>query len=173
MQTHTAPILVTTKRREPGFTLVELLVVIAIIGILIALLLPAIQAAREAARRGQCANNLKQLALAIQNHHDQKGTFPPGCVLEKYPYSGSDNFYTGWTREIMAFAEDSALRELYNPTVPVNSPTDPNAKRFRETLVPLFTCPSDIQMELVIPDSGPAKRDSVPFMTSSYRGNAG
>jgi prepilin-type N-terminal cleavage/methylation domain-containing protein len=161
------------QQASRAFTLVELLVVIAIIGILVALLLPAIQAAREAARRSQCSNNLKQIALAALNHHDQKQSFPPGCVMEKYPYSGGDNFFTGWTREVMAYAEDSALRELYNPTVPVNSTTDLNAKKFRETLVPLYTCPSDFPMELIIPESGPANANSIVFMTGSYRGNAG
>ena len=62
-----------------GFTLVELLVVIAIIGILVALLLPAIQAAREAARRTQCTNHMKQLALAVQNYHDARKFLPPGA----------------------------------------------------------------------------------------------
>ena len=66
-----------TKSKMRGFTLVELLVVIAIIGVLVALLLPAIQAAREAARRNSCQNKLKQLSVAFQNHHDVQKNFPP------------------------------------------------------------------------------------------------
>ncbi len=103
----------------------ELLVVIAIIGILVALLLPAIQAAHEAARRAQCSNNLRQIGLALHNHHTAKNNFPPGALYASWLYSGTENAYSGWTREILAYAEDDALHDLYNPKLPVCTPYNP------------------------------------------------
>ena len=96
------------RKVERGFTLVELLVVIAIIGILIALLLPAVQAAREAARRSQCSNNLKQIGLAMHNYHDTHRTFPLGSfnLREVWPSSG-----TNWRALILPYIEQSTVHD--------------------------------------------------------------
>ncbi|WP_197531211.1 DUF1559 domain-containing protein [Posidoniimonas corsicana] len=158
------------RSQTRGFTLVELLVVIAIIGVLIALLLPAVQAAREAARRMQCSNKLKQIALAMHNYHDSNKVFPPGAQ-QSSTNIGNASYYVGWTREIMPFMEDTQLKDLYIPDVPVNSTTDLGAKTFRETFVPAYLCPSDLTPELAVPASGPTNGQQ--FATSSYAANAG
>jgi prepilin-type N-terminal cleavage/methylation domain-containing protein len=97
---------------KKGFTLVELLVVIAIIGVLIALLLPAVQAAREAARRSQCTNNLKQLALAAQNYHDVAvNALPTSCTLKQNSNNNNDDGGWSYAYQILPYIEQSALYE--------------------------------------------------------------
>jgi prepilin-type N-terminal cleavage/methylation domain-containing protein/prepilin-type processing-associated H-X9-DG protein len=160
-------------RRLAGFTLVELLVVIAIIGVLVALLLPAVQAAREAARRAQCANNLKQIGLAVLNYESSKGVLPYGNMIGSQGYQGDNTeMYSGWTREIMPYAENNQVKSLYDPKLQV---LDPSAKAFRETQMAMYTCPSDFPMELLAPGGGRAREAAlnIPFMPGSYRGNAG
>ncbi len=116
-----------------AFTLVELLVVIAIIGVLVALLLPAVQAAREAARRSSCTNNLKQLGLAAQNHHDTYRRLPPGF-----------EWNTGWSwgTWLLPFIEQDNLYDQLNPAT--NAPVDVNTGNFpMRTSLDAFLCPSD------------------------------
>src|ERR1700704_1172169 len=93
-------------RFRRGFTLVELLVVIAIIGILVALLLPAVQSAREAARRTQCTNNLKNLAIGLHNYHDTYKAFPPGFDFGDWWVAT-----WGWSYHTLPFIEERALHD--------------------------------------------------------------
>lgn len=102
-----------TMSRRPGFTLIELLVVIAIIGVLVALLLPAIQAAREAARRSQCQNNLKQIGLALLNFETAYGTYP-GNVRSGITATNPSGFRQGWMLYITPFLERQDIFDAYN-----------------------------------------------------------
>jgi prepilin-type N-terminal cleavage/methylation domain-containing protein/prepilin-type processing-associated H-X9-DG protein len=133
------------QRKPGGFTLVELLVVITIIGILIALLLPAVQAAREAARRMQCSNNFKQAGLALHNYHSIKGCFPPGefCGIP------NNNFLFGWSAYILPYLELEALYDNIDFGPSGYASTAAAAGKMSNlavsaTVIPAFLCPSDV-----------------------------
>ncbi|MBN2293393.1 MAG: DUF1559 domain-containing protein [Pirellulales bacterium] len=130
-----------TKYRN-GFTLVELLVVIAIIGILIALLLPAVQAAREAARRMQCTNNLKNLGLAMHNYHGALGSFPPG--FETINSAGNVAGGWAWAVYLMPYIEQSSLKDSLSPTkYKLDEVTsNPDLLKMLQTNLSIFECPS-------------------------------
>jgi len=149
-----------------AFTLVELLVVIAIIGVLVALLLPAVQQAREAARRMTCQNNLKQIGIALHNHHDVKNIFPPGGM------NTGDNgtaCYTTWTIEILPFIEQQALYSQYRQDLLNHNAINRAIGQLR--MVP-YECPSDpIRYKLEPPASGPDSGSN--WRHGSYRACSG
>ncbi|GAA4424577.1 DUF1559 domain-containing protein [Bremerella cremea] len=157
---------VTLTARRRGFTLVELLVVIAIIGILIALLLPAVQQAREAARRSQCKNNLKQLGLAMHMYHDTYQSFPIGIQAA---WGGS------WSWSILPFIEQQALFDVMpNPVNDSGSfgGSDARSEQLRQlvrTPIATYFCPSQVD--------GPIEGTDVNGLTlrakTNYLANAG
>ena len=159
----------TTQRR--GLTLIELLVVIAIIGILIGLLLPAVQAARESSRRVKCSNNLRQLGLAAHLHHDTHRHLPPG--IGYYPTANNGVFGT-YLFHLLPYIDQGNLYDRALDSVPFPPPVGPttvywpgNNKVYSQP-VPTFLCPSD-------PSVGPGgvvTVDGVPFGASCYAPNA-
>lgn len=143
-----------TLRAKHGFTLIELLVVIAIIGILIALLLPAVNAAREAARRTQCKNHLKQCSLALINYHDVYRQFPPSYNTD--PGSSQPVMAWAWGTYILPFMEFSPLYEQLNTKVRFDPMADPNPQNpapdshlaLARTVIGDYRCPSDDAADL-------------------------
>jgi len=173
-----------------GFTLVELLVVITIIGILIALLLPAVQAAREAARRLQCQNNLKQLGLALHNYHAQYGSFPygsGGCCGKSENWPHERAAWGGiWSTMILPFLEQQGLHDQIDPDLHMlDLPVS-----VVQTVVPAYLCPSDASVQKAVLDDrfagagnpnpaagiwyaasmGPTHMDACPFCPDSDPG---
>ena len=134
----------TPKARSRGFTLVELLVVIAIIGILIALLLPAVQAAREAARRSQCTNNVKQIGLALHNYHDTHKAFPLGHVMSSSS-SVNTELRGSWIKGLLPFLE---LQTVYDTFDHNSAWWAPGNEAVRDIRIDAFLCPSDIEAEI-------------------------
>ena len=135
-----------------GFTLIELLVVIAIIAVLISLLLPAVQSAREAARRAQCINNLKQLALAAHNYESAQGTFPMGNGY-MYPAEAGGTCSTAWWHMhsafnlMLPFIEGAAQYSSYNFSIPESrgrGPTWPQNATAAAAQISTYICPSEL-----------------------------
>ncbi|HCK41814.1 MAG TPA: prepilin-type cleavage/methylation domain-containing protein, partial [Planctomycetaceae bacterium] len=138
--------------KRDGFTLVELLVVIAIIGVLVALLLPAVQAARESARRTSCTNNLRQVGLAVLNYADQNGSLPAGYVYEQSDDNTQGNngvVVNGFFALILPFVEQKVLQDTYDFEQGYDHVTNQPAVN---TPVSIYQCPStpgDRTMEIV------------------------
>jgi prepilin-type N-terminal cleavage/methylation domain-containing protein len=153
-------------RTRPGFTLIELLVVIAIIGILIALLLPAVQQAREAARRSECQNRLKQLSLALHNYHDTHRCLPSGSIVRGPSFAPLSGW--GWGAMILPAIEQSALYAQCG--FESNSAVGNNREAIRTPLT-VMRCPSDTAPDHI--DAELPGHPSATIATGNYVGCEG
>jgi prepilin-type N-terminal cleavage/methylation domain-containing protein len=140
----------SSRGPRQGFTLVELLVVIAIIGILVALLLPAVQSAREAARRMQCSNNLKQIGLAIHNFHGAQNGSPPAHVDE----SGGSWRGGTWCAVILPYLEQNSLYQQFDLGVTWDVAPNPTAAALPGASLPVYRCPTR-RTAVVLSDNKP------------------
>jgi prepilin-type N-terminal cleavage/methylation domain-containing protein/prepilin-type processing-associated H-X9-DG protein len=134
---------INRERRLAGFTLVELLVVIAIIGVLIALMIPAVQAARESARRSQCQNNFKQLGIGLNNYESTHKRYPPGQRWSG-PRVLPDTYAIAWSVLILPNIEQQAIYDLYNQKLTI---VDPRNLPATTQVIPVYLCPSTSRVE--------------------------
>jgi prepilin-type N-terminal cleavage/methylation domain-containing protein/prepilin-type processing-associated H-X9-DG protein len=154
-----------------GFTLVELLVVIAIIGILISLLLPAVQAAREAGRRTQCSNNLKQVCLALLNYEHQNHTFPSGMICDPADNPGQTTaFRPNWVVLALPFMEGQSLQRSFDFSVPLSHA---NNRGPRGTSIPILLCPTDSANNRVLYNSRDPASEGDNWARGNYAASAG
>jgi prepilin-type N-terminal cleavage/methylation domain-containing protein len=143
----------TIRRRHAclGFSLVELLIVIAIVGVLVGLLIPAVQSSREVTRRNACANNLRQLGLAIHHHESALGYFPSGSVAREYaaqPFAAWTFYRWSALAQLTPYLENTAAYNALNLSVPLygmNFLVRPENTAAVKTVVAEFLCPSDLQ----------------------------
>ena len=167
-----------SPRRRSGFSLVELLVAVAIVATLMGLLVPAAQAAREAARRRACASNLRQLGLGLVAHESSKQRFPAGYVADpartpRDPDTRDTPPGTGWGLLIAAYIEEGKIADRYRPNLGIADPA--NAEVVSAPL-PLFRCPSDTgprEAFAVQLEDGRPHPSAARLGRSSYVGNAG
>lgn len=175
--------------RKRGFTLIELLVVIAIIAVLVGLLLPAVQQAREAARRAQCLNNLKQMGVALHSYHSSHGTFPPGFISRlsdpnwKYETGNTRSFPNelgpGWSffALMLPYIDQKNLHDQIDFNLPISASENANGRR---QSVELFQCPSETSgriIEVTTCGNPPTESNTPTFVTDaavcSYVGSLG
>jgi prepilin-type N-terminal cleavage/methylation domain-containing protein/prepilin-type processing-associated H-X9-DG protein len=166
-------------QRRAAFSLVELLVVIAIIGVLVSLLLPAVQAAREAARQLSCRNNLKQIGLALQDYHAALGSFPPGnynasggsCPGASEPTASYSSLFGNWAIAILPYIEQGELFDRYDLRYHNEAPEN---RMVREKSVAAYVCPSEVDGRTpVVPATGPARAAAAKYAPGSYRAVTG
>jgi prepilin-type N-terminal cleavage/methylation domain-containing protein len=165
----------------PGFTLVELLVVIAIIGVLVALLLPAVQAAREAARRAQCQSNIKNVALALLNYESSKKDFPVGMSFDPRDRLKVKNqlkeYGPNWIIYVLPFMEQQAVYNSFSLKLPINNdgagvdPADTRNRTARGTQIPVLLCPSDSYNQ--VPYEGKITFHGGNWARGNYAANSG